>query len=231
MAYNNTIDTCARCTAAWKNYRHLSEQELKMVNENRFEASFRAGEVIVKQGSPASNALFLSKGLAKVYIEGPGGNNFILFIARPGRMIMGPGGFTGSRNTYSVSALTPVHACFVNFSILKHLARTNGKFAEGMLEDISAESLNDHRRLFNLTHKKMRGRLADTLLYLAGDIFSSDEFDMLLSRRELGEIASMAKESVVRIMKEFSIAGIISYRSSRVKIIDRQKLVSISEEG
>lgn len=231
MAYNNTIDTCAKCTAAWKNYRHLSGQELKLVNENRFEASFRTGEVIVKQGSPASNALFLSKGMAKVYIEGPGGKSFILFIARPGRMIMGPGGFTGSRNTYSVSALTPVQACFVNFSILRHLARTNGKFAEGMLEDISAESLNDHRRLFNLTHKKMRGRLAETLLYLADDIFSSDEFDILLSRQELGEMASMAKESVVRIMKEFSLDGIISYRSSRLKITDRQKLVSISGEG
>ncbi|MCX6333332.1 MAG: Crp/Fnr family transcriptional regulator [Bacteroidia bacterium] len=231
MSNNNTIDNCSTCTSAWKNFRHLSKQELQFVNENRFEASFKPGEIIMKQGSPASNALFLSQGMAKVYIEGAKGRDFILSIARPGRMIMGPGAYTTSRHSYTVSAITKVHACFISFDVFRKLVKSNGEFAESMLEDISAKSMRTHQKMVNLSHRKMPGRLAEALIYFADEIFMSDEFEVLLSRQEIGEMTNMAKESVVRILKEFSDSGIIEYDSSRIKIIDKQKLNLILKRG
>ena len=41
----------------------------------------------------------------------------------------------------------------------------------------------------------------------------------------------MAKESVVRILKEFSESHIIEYNSSSIKIIDKEKLIMISKKG
>jgi hypothetical protein len=46
--------------------------------------------------------------------------------------------------------------------------------------------------------------MADALLYLSDEIFKSDEFDMILTRQELGEMTNMAKEGVVRILRWFS---------------------------
>jgi CRP/FNR family transcriptional regulator len=152
-------------------------------------------------------------------------------IAKPGRMIMGPGGYVNSRHTYTVSALTPVHACFISFHIFRQLVKVNGAFAESMLEDISVKSLRTHMRMVNLAQKKMPGRLAEALLYFADDIFKSDEFDMILSRQELGEMTNMAKESVGRILKNFEESGIISSALSKIEIIDKIKLNLISERG
>lgn len=77
----------------------------------------------------------------------------------------------------------------------------------------------------------MSGRLADALLYFSDDVFKNDEYEMILSRQELGEMTSMAKECVVRILKEFEVSGVIYSDSSKIKILNKEKLVQISEKG
>src|SRR5664279_3479790 len=228
MPVVNLITSCETCTRRWKNFQHLSKEELNLVNENRYEATFKPGEIIIKQGSPTSNALFMASGMAKTYIEGLNGKNFVISIALPGRLILGPGAYVDSRHTYTVAAITSVQACFINFEIFKQLVRTNGAFAESLLEDISEKSQNTFTRMVNLSQKKMHGRLADALLYFSDVVFKNDEYEMILSRQELGEMTNMAKECVVRILKELEDSGVIYSDSSQIKIIDREKLIQIS---
>lgn len=231
MAGLNLINSCENCTHGWKTFTHLSKDELHMIDENRYEATFKPGEIMLKQGSPTSNALFMSTGLAKTYIEGLNGKNFILGIGMPGNLIAGPGVYVNSRHTYSVSAITTVQACFISFDIFKQLVRSNSAFAESFIEDISEKSLRSHTRMVNLVQKRMSGRLAEILLYFADEVFRNDEYEMIMSRQELGEMTSMAKECVVRLLKEFEESGIIYSDSSKVKILDRDKLMQISEKG
>ncbi len=186
---------------------------------------------MMKQGSPTSNALFIASGMAKTYIEGQNGKNFILSIALPGRLILGPGAYVDSRQTYTVAAITAVQACFINFEIFKQIVRVNGAFAEGLLQDISEKSLVSLTRMVNLSQKKMHGRLAEALLYFSDVVFKNDEYEMILSRQELGEMTNMAKECVVRILKELEDSGVIYSDSSKIKILDREKLVQISLKG
>ena len=231
MPVVNLISSCETCARRWKNFQYLTQEELNLVNDNRYEATFKPGEIIIKQGSPTSNALFMASGMAKTYIEGQNGKNFILSIALPGRLILGPGAYVDSRHTYTVAAITTVQACFINFEIFKQIVRVNGVFAESLLEDISAKSLGSLTRMVNLSQKKMHGRLAETLLYFSDVVFKSDEYEMILSRQELGEMTNMAKECVVRILKELEDSGVIYSDSSKIKILDREKLIQISLKG
>ncbi|MGD0756437.1 MAG: Crp/Fnr family transcriptional regulator [Bacteroidales bacterium] len=228
MSVVNLISSCETCTRRWKNFQYLTKEELNLVNENRYEATFKPGEIMIKQGSPTSNALFIASGMAKTYIEGQNGKNFILSIALPGRLILGPGAYVDSRHTYTVAAITVVQACFINFEIFKQIVRVNGAFAESLLEDISEKSLRTLIRMVNLSQKKMHGRLADALLYFSDVVFKNDAYEMILSRQELGEMTNMAKECVVRILKELEDSGVIYSDSSKIKILDREKLVQIS---
>jgi CRP/FNR family transcriptional regulator len=231
MSGANIIVSCENCEQKWKNFAHLSNSEMDMVNENRYEATFKPGEIIIKQDSPTSNALFLASGMAKTYIEGFHGKNLILSIAQPGKLLIGPGAYVNSRHTYTVAAITQVHACFISFDVFKHLVKVNGAFAEGLLEDISAKALRTHIKIVNLTQKKMPGRLAEALIYLSDEVFKSDEYEMILSRQELGDMTNMAKECVVRILKELEDSGVIISDSSEIKIIDKEKLRMISEKS
>jgi CRP/FNR family transcriptional regulator len=231
MALVNLISSCETCTHRWKNFEHLTEEEINLVNMNRYEATFKPGEIIIKQGSPASNALFIATGMAKTYIEGQSGKNLILSIALPGRLILGPGAYVDQRHSYTVSAISTVQACFISFNIFKEIVKSNGDFAESLLQDISAKSLVSLNRMVNLSQKKMPGRLADALLYFSESIFKSDEYEMVLSRQELGEMTNMAKECVVRILKDFEESNVIYSDSSKIKILDKEKLKQISIKG
>jgi CRP-like cAMP-binding protein len=231
MSRPKLIDNCENCTGNWKNFIHLTKDELKLVNENRYEATFKPGEVMIKQGAPASNVLFMANGLSKIYIEGINGKNLMMGIGMPGGMLMSPGGYMNSRHNFSVAAITTVQACFVNFEIIRKIILENGPFAESILQDMSEKTVNAYTRMVHQVQKRMSGRLAEILLYFADDVFRNDEFDMILSRQELGEMASMAKECVVRILREFEESGVIDSNSSRIKILDRDRLAMISERG
>lgn len=231
MSDKNTIGNCEICGVRWKGFDTLTKSEFQLINENRYEATFKPGEILLKQDSPASNALFLATGMVKSYIEGPKGRNFIMGILRPGMLIMGPGAYVNLRYTYSVSALTSVQACFINFNIISQIVRTNGRFAEKLIEDISEKALRSHLRMVNLAQKRMPGRVADSLIYFSEEIFKSDTFEMILSRQELGDFTNMAKESVVRILKEFESSEIISINQSTINILNKEKLVQVSRKG
>jgi CRP-like cAMP-binding protein len=216
---------------SWKNFKNLSKSEIRLVNENRYEATFKPGEIIIKQGSPASSAVFLATGIAKIYIEGLDGKNFILGIALPTQLIVGPGVHVHAQHSYSVSALTVVQACFISYEIINQLMRQNVEFAYGMLEDLSVKSVAVHNKLVSLAQKKMPGRLAEALLFFSDNVYKSDVFDIILSRQELGEMTNMAKESVVRILKELESSGVVQSDCSKIQILDKEKLKVISERG
>lgn len=225
------IKKCQLCTQGWNNFKNLTEEELEIVNNSRFEAFYQAGEVILKQGSPCSNMVFLASGIGKAYIEGIDGKRIIIGFYRPGSMLVGPGLYGNNRHNYSLSALTNLKACFIDTSIIKELVLNNGKFAEGIIKDISSKSQKTHEQLLKLTQKKMHGRLSDGLLYLSDNLFNADQFNCIITRQELGEFTNMTKESVVRILHEFDKEGIIEINNSDIKILDKKRLEQISFSG
>ncbi|MDT8400091.1 MAG: Crp/Fnr family transcriptional regulator [Bacteroidales bacterium] len=225
------ICNCIDCKEGWANFKVLTEEELELLEKSRYEATFRPGEMIVKQSSPASNAVFLRSGLAKIYMEGQGQKNLIINIVKPGKMIVGPGVYTDLRHSYSVSSIDEVKACFVSVEVIKELSRQNKDFADGIMKEISLMSNFYLNKLLSMTQKKMPGRVAEILLYLANEVFCSDEFKPLLTRHEMADMAGMAKESIVRILKDFSNEGIICSDCPEIKILKKETLEMISENG
>lgn len=223
--------SCLQCTRGWHNFSNLTEEELIKVNEHRFEAKFKAGEIIFKQGTPCSNIIFLISGFAKISLEGLDGKRIILNFVQPGRMIMGPGLYVDGRHNYSLSALTEVEVCFVDSQIMKEMVHNNPKFAEGYITDLCKRSLTSHERLLNLTQKKMHGRLAEGLLFMAETMFKSDKFDCIMTRQEIGEFTNMTKESVVRILNKFHSEEILNVNNTVIEILDKKRLQQIMITG
>jgi CRP/FNR family transcriptional regulator len=231
MYSENIISGCESCDRCWSNFKGLSVEELELVNKNRYEASFNPSEIIIKQGSPSSNAIFLTSGLAKVYMEGYSGRNLLINLAEHSTLLAGPGVHVNSRYIYSVAAITHVQACFISFDVIRKIIAGNPAFAIGFIEDLSEKAFRMHQKILNLTQKKMHGRLAEALLYFADEVFHSDDYEMLLTRQEIGEMTNMAKESVVRIMGELENEQIIKAMPRSVKILNKDKLRVISEKG
>ncbi len=223
--------TCKNCKCSWPNFENLTDEQIDLVNSNRFQANFKAGEIIFKQGSPTSNAVFLSTGIAKIYMEGYDNKNIILSIVKPRILVAGPGTYVDNRHHYSLAALTETTACFVDMGIIKKLVHENNLFAEGYLKDLSSKSLATFHKLVSFSQKKMHGRLAEGLVHLADEIFNSDKYNCHMTRQELGEFTGMTKESVVRLLKEFHDENIIKLHDHEIEIVNKPKLEKIMISG
>ncbi len=224
-------NACTGCLRKCEPFLHLSEEELNYINNHRYEAKFKAGETIYKQGSPASHIVSFSYGLAKMYIEVPTRRDVIFAIIQPTTLVGCPGIYFDGRHQYSLSALKDSLVCFIDVNAFKKTISNNSKFAELMIRDISLKDMRLMQRLVILSVKQSHGRIAEILLHLSDDIFKSDKFDILLSRQEIADMTGMSKEGAIRILKEFQQEKLIKCDSQIITILDKKGLLEISQIG
>ena len=208
----------------------LSTAELELINSNRYEVSFKAGEMMFKQGTPSPHFLCLTTGLAKLYIEGYG-KNLILSLVKPVEYILGPGIYVDNRHHYSASAVEDSTACLVDVNTFKQMMRNNPDFADEFIRRISLMTIFNFEQFISLTQKQMNGRIADALFYLSDQIYGRNPFEMTISRQDLADLSGMSKESAIRILKEFKDEGILTVDGNRLHILNPQQLKKISETG
>ena len=222
---------CNLCNAKAPTFKMLNEEELVILNKERYEVGFKAGENIIKQGTASSHLIMLTSGIAKLYIEGLDGKNLILELILPHKVYGAPGIFVDNRYHYSITAIEPCTACFIDINNIKTLLRKNGDFTEAFVANCSFNNLFTYERLISLTQKQMHGRIADILIYLSTKIYQSDSFELSLSRQDIGELSGMTKDSAIRILKEFENEGIIKVDSKKVGILNKELLQEISIRG
>jgi CRP/FNR family transcriptional regulator len=230
MARFIQANNCAGCKCKNSIFDALSDAELELVNSNRVEVGFKAGEIMFKQGTPSPHFLCLTTGLAKLYIEGYG-KNLILNLVKPVEYILGPGIYVDNRHHYSASAVEDSTACLVEVNAFKKLMKSNPDFADEFIRRISLMTIFNFDQLISLTQKQMNGRIADALLYLSEKIYCSNPFKMTISRQDLADLSGMSKESSIRILKEFKEEGILTVNGNTVQILNLPQLVKISQTG
>ena len=229
--YGAKLDrNCITCPQRCDIFKTLSESELELVNKNRSEAHFKTGELIIKQGTPSNMIIFVISGLTKIFLEGMDGKDLILSIIKPPQFISGPELYYNKTYSYSATALTNAECCYVNESIFKQLISENRLFSEAFIQEFCRRSINTLSLLVNSTQKKMHGRIANGLLYLS-TIFENDSFDMILSKKEFGDLTSMTRESAIRTLHQFKEEGLIDIHGSNIVIKDKEKLQRISHTG
>lgn len=212
-------------------FEFLSEKELQLIDEHRFEIKFNKGEIIRKQGTFLSHVISLNSGLAKLYIEGLKGKNLILRIIKPSKFIGGPGIYYDQRHHYTVAALVDSSACFIDVNIFKQIINTNQNFAAEFMKEFSINMLSTYDRLINISQRQIPGRMAGALLYFSDEIYNNNKIPSVISKQDLADLTSMSKDSVVKILRAFKEEGIITTQSNHIEIMDKEALKKISNIG
>jgi CRP/FNR family transcriptional regulator len=222
---------CIECNRKLPLFSKLTKEELKDINQNRYEVRFTAGETIFKQGTSATHLLVLTTGLAKLYVEGVQDKRLIIRIIRPWELVGQAGLYFDSRHHYCITALTDVTACFVGIDVFKAALRKNFEFAEEFIKDCTKKGIFSFEKMVSLSQKQMHGRIADGLLYLSQRVYEDLKFDMHLSRQDLADLTGMSKDSAIRILKEFHNEGLIELNGRKLEILNMNQLEHISEKG
>jgi CRP-like cAMP-binding protein len=224
-------EDCMNCMNRAPYFKILSPGELEIVNRDRYSVRYKAGEMILKQGTSSTHVLSLIDGIVKIYIEGMGDKNLLLSLQKPWALMGGPGMHTDRRVHYSVSAVTDVSICFIVLDNFNRVMNLNCRFANQLIGHISNQAVVMFDKMISLTQKQMHGRMADGLLYLANSFFNSTSFKLYLSRQEIADLTAMSKDSAIRILKDFERDGIISLETGHLSILDMDQLQDISRKG
>ncbi len=222
---------CSECNNKSPLFNSLSSEELEIINKDRFEVTYKSGEMIFKQGTASTHILMLTSGLVKIYLEGYNSKNLLLKVIKPPRIFGALGIYFDNRNYYTATALENSTVCFVSVDNFKQCVRSNPDFAEKFIEHLNRNSVYAFGRFVDLTQKQMPGRVADALLYLANEVYESNPFKISLSRQDLAEMTSLSKESFIRILKEFKEENIIKMNGDFIEISKMDALKKISQVG
>jgi len=189
------------------------------------------GDIILPEGSRTTHIVYLKSGIAKEYQQIGSKQEYILQIAKSKTYLGLFSLFGDDVNHHSYTALSDVVVCYIDREIFKTLLLQNGKFSYLILETVCQDSLNSYHRFVNQHQKHVHGKLADALLYLARQIFESDEFVLPISRLEISYLIGTSRESVSKQLRIYEREGILEFKGKIIRIISFEQLEKISRFG
>lgn len=231
MALPEKQKNCVDCTKKSSCFNQLNKADHKFIEDNRLELNFKAGEVIVKQGSFASNIMFIYDGLVKTYLETADGSHVILDVLPPGEMIGLSTLFCDKAFNQSASAIEDSTICSINIKIFEEYTKSNGEFAVALINMLNCNLNQSNQRFLSKTHKQLNGKFADTILFLSEKVYKSSSFKLSMMRKDLAELAGMSAESLTRVLTKFKNEKIIKVDGKNYEILNMDQLKHISDIG
>lgn len=222
---------CLDCAVKSSTVYNLNNEELEILCNNSTEIRFQKGERIIKQGAFTQNIVFVKSGVYKLHLTGPLHKEEILKIDKGPKFIGIPDVFANKIHSYSVTALNDTVACFVEYLGYKYLIQNNGKFALELIKALSNGIVSHYQHCVNKMQKQLTATFADALLYFSNYIYNSDEFQIPMTRSEFGEYIGTTRETVTKIIHDFTADHIIEVDGRNFKIINRNILQKISNTG
>jgi len=152
-----------------------------------------------------------------------------------------PVGFIGYRalfaeENYIASSIAIENSvvCNIDKTSLFELLKTNHKFSTNIIKSLATELGFSNSRTVTLTQKHIRGRLAESLIFLSNTYgFEADErtIKIYLSREDIANLSNMTTSNAIRTLSSFAQEGVIKLDGRKILIQDMKTLNKISEMG
>jgi len=195
---------------------------------------FQERRIHYKEGERPIGLICLSEGKVKIFKEGVGGREQIVRMAKPIGFIGYRALFAEENNIASAVAIEDSITCTVSYDLILKLLRSNAELALSIIRSLSTELGFSNNRTITLTQKHIRGRLAESLLFLRDTYgFEEDEatIKVYLSREDIANLSNMTTSNAIRTLSTFASEGVIAIDGRKIKILDKVRLDRISKLG
>lgn len=212
----------------------LNQDEREYLEDNFSVMHYKKNEIIHYEGDNPTHMMGITKGKVKVYKEGVGGRNQIVRILQPVsyfayRAIFAEGNYNTSACAFEESTVVMIPK-----DVIMSLIHNNNALACFFIKSMAVDLGISDARQVNLTQKHIRGRLAESLIFLQ-DNYGTDEdgasINVYLSREDLANLSNMTTSNAIRTLSMFVSEKIITLDGRKIKIINEEKLRKISRLG
>ena len=218
---------CLECCCTHKPalFKDLTEEQKIRLFASRREVEYKQGEVIFKQGTNLTHIACNKNGIVKMVAEAPNGEVILMRLVNSGELFGGMGLYYDETNQTTCVALTETSVCLIPISDFKYLIEHNHSIALELIKRINQHAVNSKEKTLELTTQSMYGRVSSLILYLADQIYHSEEFTTSLSRQDMADLTALAKESLIRVFKDFKENQYIEINRNSFRILNRNKLI------
>lgn len=212
----------------------LNDKDRETIVINTRIVEFRKNEIIYHEGEIPNDLMCLCIGKVKVFKEGVGGRSQIIRMIRPTQYFGYRAFFAKEPYVTAASAFEASTICFIPMDVIESMVLTNPALGMFFIRELANDLGIADERVVNLTQKHIRGRLAESLIFLM-DSYGLEEdgatISIYLSREDLANLSNMTTSNAIRTLSNFSDERIISLDGRKIKVIDADKLQKISRIG
>lgn len=232
MAASNTIISLSESIPEIWNL--LNDKERELVTLNTTINHFNKNEIIYELGAIPQELMCLCHGKVKIYREGVGGRSQIVRMLRPTQYFGYRAYFAKEPYVTAAAAFESATVCFIPMPIIEKLVSTNPQLGMFFIRELSVDLGIADERVVSLTQKHIRGRLAESLIFLM-DNYGLEEDEatiaIYLSREDLASLSNMTTSNAIRTLSTFVDEHIIALDGRKIKVIDKDTLLKISTLG
>ena len=231
MRKNKPIDISESLPDIW---RILNEEEHKLIRESARFINLSKNEIVYYENDMPLYFMCLLKGKIKIYKEGVGGRSQIVRVVRPVQYFGYRAYFAEESYVTSAAAFESSVVCLIPMKIVEQILKSNGSLAMLLIRLLSVDLGVSDRRVVNLTQKHIRGRLAESLIFLKESYGLEEDgatIGVYLAREDLANLSNMTTSNAIRTLSVFEKERILSLDGRKIKIIDEERLQKISRIG
>lgn len=212
----------------------LTPDERNFIRNTYAVQQYKKNQLILNQGEEPTHLMILVSGKVKITKSGHGSRPQIVRMLKPGEHFGFRSIIANDTNSTNAIAFEPSVVYTISqehfISILKH----NNAFCYRFLEELAFDLAESDERTVNLTQKHIRGRLAESLLFLKQNYGTeADEatISIYLSREDLANLSNMTTANAIRTLTAFTNEEVVSTDGRKIKIINEKALEKISKIG
>jgi CRP/FNR family transcriptional regulator len=189
------------------------------------------GETIFRKDDPFRSIFAVKSGSFKTYIPKEAGFDQVVGFHVVGELI-GAEGFSGKTYPYTARALEDSSVCELRVEGLASTGRSVEALQNGIISLLGHEVAFNHELIASLVHQSADQRVAGFLVSLSIRLSRRGvpnlEFQIGMSRSDIGNYLGLASETVSRILTRFQKSGLINLRHKRLAILDLDSLDDIA---
>ncbi len=213
---------------------NIDTREKEILSERHTCLQFKKGETIYREGEKPNGLICLSAGKVKIFKEGIGGREQIVRMAKPVGFIGYRALFAEENYMATALAIEDSTICIINRDSLFRVLKTNSFLSLSIIKSFATELGFSNSRTVTLTQKHIRGRLAESLLFLK-DTYGLEQdcqtIKVYLSREDIANLSNMTTSNAIRTLSNFASEKVIAIDGRKIRILDLDKLEKISEHG
>lgn len=212
----------------------LTDEQRILAAEHMEVKRYKKNQVIYSEGQTPNHLFCLLEGKVKIYRDGVGGRSQIMRVIKPVEYFGYRAHFAGESFVTAAAAFEASIVCAIPMDIITHLVETNNKLAMFFIKLLSIDLGISDERTVNLTQKHIRGRLAESLLFLK-ETYGLEEdgatISIFLSREDLANLSNMTTSNAIRTLSIFAAEKLIAIDGRKIKLINEDELRKISRIG